>query len=141
MSTSDASASDAATPGTDFETWLRAEFARTGAFTALAVLVEIAERTVVPLCSTYFNVIGDEIDWAEMTVLFAGAGQSWDGAAFFPLTAADGGPLDNPSARLRLRELESRVEADRLVLNEGHFFDAQGRRLEVEALPSPDAPP
>jgi glycine cleavage system H protein len=26
---------------------------------------------VTPLCSTYFNVIGDEVDGGEMTVLFA----------------------------------------------------------------------
>jgi hypothetical protein len=121
-------------PGTDFERWLRGEFAGRGAFTALAVLVEIAEATVSPLCSTYFNVIGDELDWAEMTVLFAGAGHDWDGAAFFPLTAADGGPLDNPNARLRLRELENRLDADRLVLNEGFFFDKWGRSLKIEEV-------
>jgi len=113
---------------------LAAEFAQTGAFTALAVLVEIAERSVMPLCSTYFNVIGDEVDWDEMTILFAGAGREWDGAAFFPQIAADGGPLDNPNARLRLHELESRLDADRLVLNEGHFFDKWGRRRKIEEI-------
>ena len=128
--------SDGSAPGTDFERWLRAEFAVRGAFTALAVLVEITETTVQPLCSTYFNVIGDELDWAEMTVLFAGAGRDWDGAAFFPVTADDGGPLDNPSARLRLRELESRLDADRLVLNEGFFFDKLGRGLKIEEVAS-----
>jgi hypothetical protein len=128
------STSETERPTTDFEQWLAAEFAQTGAFTALAVLVEIAERNVVPLCSTYFNVIGDEVDWGEMTVLFAGAGREWDGAAFFPRTAADGGPLDNPNARLRLHELESRLDADRLVLNEGHFFDKWGRRLKIEEV-------
>jgi len=86
------------------------------------------------LCSTYFNVIGDEIDWSEMTVLFAGAGHAWDGASFYPLTAPDGGALDNPSARLRLRDLEKRIDADRLVLNEGHFFDKWGRRLRVDEV-------
>jgi hypothetical protein len=123
-----------ADPRTDFDCWLAAEFARTGPFTALAVLVEIADRAVTPLCSTYFNVIGDETDWSEMTVLFAGAGHAWDGASFHPLTAPDGGPLDNPSARLRLRDLEKRVDADRLVLNEGHFFDKWGRRLRVDEV-------
>jgi hypothetical protein len=119
---------------TDFDCWLASEFAQTGAFTALAVLVEIADHKVTPLCSTYFSVIGDEIDWIEITVLFAGAGREWDGASFYPLTAQDGGPLDNPSARLRLRELESRLDADPLALNEGHFFDKWGRRLEVEEV-------
>jgi hypothetical protein len=128
------STSDEDAPLSDFDRWLAAEFAQTGAFTALAVLVEIAENNVTPLCSTYFNVIGDEIDWGEITVLFAGAGRAWDGASFYPLTAPDGGPLDNPSARLRLRELEARLDDDPLVLNEGHFFDKWGRRLKVEEV-------
>ena len=119
---------------TDFDRWLAAEFAETGAFTALAVLVQITENKVVPLCSTYFNVIGDETDWAEITVLFAGAGQEWDGASFFPHTGSRDGPLDNPNARLRLHELEARLDENPLVLNEGQFFDKWGRRLKVEEV-------
>ncbi len=119
---------------TDFDRWLAEEFARTGAFTALAVLVEITENKVVPLCSTYLNVIGEETDWGEITVLFAGAGREWDGASFYPLTGPHGGPLDNPNARLRLRELEARLDENPLVLNEGHFFDKWGRRLKVEEV-------
>ena len=120
------------TPATDFDDWLAEEFAATGAFTALVVLVSITETKVLPLCSTYLNVIGTETDWSEIVVLFAGSGQDWDGASFFPVTAPDGGPLDNPTARLRLHELESRLDANPLVLNEGNFFDKWGRRLKVE---------
>ena len=119
---------------TDFDRWIAAEFARTGAFTALAVLVEIFQQKVTPMCSTYFHVIGDEIDWSEITVLFAGAGREWDGAAFYSLVGPGGGPLDNPNARLRLRELEQRLDDDRLVLNEGQFFDKWGRRLKIEEV-------
>ena len=119
---------------TDFDRWIAAAFAETGAFTALAVLVEIAGIKVTPLCSTYFNVIGDETDWGEITLLFAGAGQEWDGASFFPVTSPHGGALDNPNARLRLRELESRLDDNPLVLNEGNFFDKWGRRLKVEEV-------
>jgi len=122
-----------AKPATDFDRWIAEEFAETGAFTAFVILVEIAEPAVRPLCSTYFNVIGDEIDWSEMILLFAGAGRDWDGACFFPVTQ-NAGPLDNPTARLRLRELETRVDENRLVLNEGHFFDQKGRRLEIEEM-------
>jgi hypothetical protein len=118
---------------TDFDRWIAEAFAETGAFTALAILVEIAGIKVTPLCSTYFNVIGDEVDWGEMTVLFAGAGREWDGASFFPVTGPHG-PLDNPNARLKLRELEARLDDDRLVLNEGQFFDKWGRRLKVEEV-------
>jgi hypothetical protein len=128
------SISDLTTGKTDFDRWIADEFARTGAFTALAVLVEIKDISVTPLCSTYFNVIGDEIDWGEITVLFAGAGAAWDGASFFPVVGPDQGPLDNPNARLRLRELESRLDDDRLVLNEGNFFDKWGRKLKIEQV-------
>jgi hypothetical protein len=128
------SISDHSALSSDFDRWIAAEFSKTGAFTAFAVLVEIADTKVAPICSTYFNVIGDEVVWSEMTVLFAGAGQPWDGAAFFPQIALGGGPLDNPNARLKLRALEERLDNDRLVLNEGHFFDKWGRRLKIEEI-------
>jgi hypothetical protein len=137
------SISEHASAANDFERWLAQEFAQSGAFTALVVLVEIRETQVTPLCSTYFNVIGDEVEWSEIVVMFAGAGREWHGAAFFPTTAPDGGPLDNPTARLRLRELEGRLDDDRLVLNQGHFFDQWGRRMQIEEVaPSvPGSPP
>ena len=119
---------------THFDKWIADEFKKTGPFTAFAVLVEIAESQVTPVCSTYFNVIGDEVDWGEITILFAGAGHQWDGAAFFPRASPGGGPLDNPNARTELRQLEDRVDDDRLVLNEGHFFDKWGRRMTVEEV-------
>lgn len=123
------------TPGaTDFERWLPSAFAEMGAFTALVVLVDIEGTRVTPLCSTYFNVIGDEIAWDDIVLMFAGSGAAWDGAAFFPATGAAGGPLDNPTARLRLRALEARLAEDRLVLNEGRFFDCRGRRLKIEEV-------
>lgn len=121
-------------PTCDFDQWIVREFAETGTFTALIVLVHIVDTKVEPLCSTYLNVIGDEVEWSEMTVLFAGAGADWSGAAFFPVTGSDGGPVDNPTARLRLHELEARLNENRLVLNEGHFFDKWGRRLEIEEV-------
>jgi hypothetical protein len=132
LSISDAANSDAAK--TDFDRWIVDEFERSGEFTALVMLVAIGGTKVTPLCSTYFNVIGTEIDWAEITVLFAGSGQDWGGASFFPVTGPDDRPLDNPTARIKLRELEARLDADRLVLNEGHFFDKWGRRMQIEEV-------
>lgn len=128
------SRSEAAAPTEDFERWLKREFAELGAFTALVVLVEIAETRVTPVCSTFFNVIGDELGWSDIVTLLQSARQPWDGVAFFPTVAAEDGPLDNPTARLRLRDLEARLADDRLVLNEGHFFDKWGRRLKIEEV-------
>src|SRR6476660_7923283 len=97
-----------------------------GEFTARVILAQIAERAVTPLCSTYLHVIGDEVSWDDITTMFAGSGQSWDGAAFFPTKARDGGPIDNPTARSRLAELEAKVTENRMVLNDAHYFDAHG---------------
>lgn len=120
-------------PDTDFDLWLGRTFADNGAFTALVVLMRISEPALTPLASTFLNVIGDEVRWEEMAALFTGSGKQWDGAAFFAQTDADG-PLDNGEARARLRALEARIRADRLVINEGDFFDTHGRRLEVEEI-------
>jgi hypothetical protein len=112
-------------------------FGQHGEFTVLVILARIGERRVVPLCSTYMHVIGDEADWSDVTNMLAGSGQSWDGAAFFPTKSRDGGPIDNATARLRLAELETKITEDRMVLNEGHFFDTKGRRIKIE--PAADA--
>lgn len=117
--------------GVEFDAWLSETFATEGAFTALVVLVRIGALEVTPLASTFLNIIGDEVRWVEIVSLFAGSGKAWDGAAFFPVLDA-GGLLLNAEARARLRALETRVQENRLTLNEGEFFDAWGRRLKVE---------
>lgn len=120
---------------TDFDRWLSAAFAEIGSFTALVVLVNITESKVTPLRSTFMNIIGDETYWMEVVTLLQSAGVAWNGVAFFPVTGIEGGPLDNDAALLRLREVEERLAEDRLVLNEGHFFDEWGRRLKIEEAP------
>lgn len=126
------SISETSRRATEFEDWIVTELEVRGPFTALVILVEIGERRVTPLSSTFLAIIGDELTWLEILALFAGARVAWDGAAFYPLTAAAGGPLDNAAARAKLRELEQRVKHDLLTLNEGYFFDKQGRRLMIE---------
>ncbi len=121
-------------PGSDFGDWIDVEFAERGAFTALVVLVEIGERSVTPVVSTYIQV-STEIDWPTVVALFAGVGIPWDGASFFPATAPEGGPLDDEAARARLIETERRVRADRLTLNEGFFVDRAGQRIMIEVGP------
>ncbi len=138
MSTSSRSRSGGSRPGrsddrTEFDIWLAETFGQEGAFTALVMLVRIEELKVEPLASTFISFIGDETRWAEIVQLFAGSGKTWDGAAFFPVLDA-GGPLLNAEARARLRALESRIKEDRLTLNSGAFFDAWGRRMQVEEV-------
>lgn len=119
---------------TDFDRWLAEMVERHGEFTVLIVLVAIGQRSVVPLCSTYLHVIGDEVDWAEIGAMLASSGRDWDGVAFFPTKGASGGPVDTPTARVRLAELESKVRADRMILNDGHFFDTRGRSIKIEPI-------
>ncbi|WP_449254601.1 hypothetical protein [Bosea sp. (in: a-proteobacteria)] len=117
--------------GTDFDRWLGRLF-RKGPFTALIVLVRIAQPKVEPLRSTFVHVIGDAIDWGDIALMLRGAGVNWDGAAFFPTRDDDGGLVPDETARARLRELETALRGNRLVLNEGAFFDVWGRTLKVE---------
>lgn len=128
------SISDEQTRATEFDRWVAAKVAQSGAFTTLVVLLEIGAQQVTPLCSTYFNVIGDEIDWQEITVRFAGSGANWDAACFFPVSVRDGALLDNPNARAKLRELEARLDQNWLTLNEGLCFDKLGRQLKIEEI-------
>jgi hypothetical protein len=119
---------------TEFDAWLADMVREHGEFTVLVILAKIDRRSVMPLCSTYLHVIGSDVGWEEITVMFAGSGQDWDGAAFFPTKARNGGPVDNPTARTRLAELEAKITADRMIFNEGHFFDTEGRKIKVEPI-------
>jgi hypothetical protein len=132
VSTSEAAGSEAANPANDFERWIAGAFATTGPFTALVVLVETVENQVAPMCSIWLNFAAGDVEWSDLALTFAGAGREWDGAAFFPVSAPDGGPVDNPAARVRLRELEARIDDDLLALNDGAFFDRSGRRMQIE---------
>lgn len=117
-----------------FDEWVVEEFSRTGGFTALLILIRIDSLSVLPLRSTYVHVIGGETRWPELSKLLAGAGVAWDGVLIEPLTAGEGGPVDDASARAALRGLERRVIEDRMAINASHFFDAWGRRLRIEEV-------
>src|ERR687892_8282 len=119
---------------TDFDRWLAEQFAETGTFTALLVMLRTAEPQVTPVCSSYVNVIGDEIEWDEMTILLQGAGVAWDAVAFFVENADDGGALTSVEANRRLKDLVEAIEMDRLHLNRGRLFDRLGRRLRIEEV-------
>lgn len=120
---------------TDFEQWLAAQFADTGPFTIFIVLVRITERDVKAVKSSYAQMIGDEMAWAEMLALLDGARTPWDGVAFFVGLGYEGGPLPDAVAREKLKEVEASVLADPLELNRGRFFDRLGRHMQVDEVP------
>lgn len=115
-----------------FDDWVVDAFDRSGGFTALLVLIRIDAYSVLPLRSSYVHVIGDDIRWAELSRLLASAGVRWDGVLIAPISGEEGGPVEDVAAREALRALEKQVIEDRMTINEGHFFDAWGRRLKVE---------
>ena len=115
----------------DFDQWISEEFGR-GPFTALILVLEIGERTVEAVASTYLHVLGNEIDWPTMKGLLSGAPHRWNAAAVFASRDETGGPVPDRLAKLRLADTEERVRADRLELNRGAFFNSDGRRMTVE---------
>ncbi|MFZ1470407.1 MAG: hypothetical protein WAT09_15745 [Paracoccaceae bacterium] len=118
-----------------FDLWVREEFTRAGAFTALIVLVAIEEHTVRPLRSSHVHLIGADVNWPDMAALFDKANPDWDGALFSARTDdEDGGPISDASARIALKDHVQDIVEDRSLLNAGHFFDRNGRRLRVEAV-------
>ena len=119
---------------TDFEQWLAAQFADTGPFTIFIFLVRITERDVKAVKSSYAQMIGDEMEWAEMLALLDGARTPWDGVAFFVGLGHAGGPLPDTLARDKLKEVEASVLADPLALNRGRFFDRLGRHMQVDEV-------
>ena len=119
-----------------FDAWIAAEFAATGGFTALVVLVAIGERSVTPRRSTWFHVIGDELDWTAAAGLLDGGGSDWDGAVFAARTDPAGGLLPDPVARVETIALGRAIRADRTALNAEHFFDRRGRRMRVDEVPA-----
>mgnify|MGYP006318940451 CR=1 FL=1 len=116
----------------DFEQWLAAQLADTGAFTAFIVLVRIAGDEVAPLKSSYAHLIGDDMPWPEMRALLDGARTPWDGVAFFVGLGHAGGPLPDAVAARRLKDVEADVKADPLAFNRGMFFDREGRHLRID---------
>lgn len=121
---------------TDFEQWLGAQFADTGAFTIFIVLVRISGEQVAAVKSSYAQMIGDDMTWREMSSLLDGARTPWDAVAFFVGLGA-GGPLIDSVARAKLKDIEASIKDDPLALNRGMFFDRKGRHLQVDEVAKP----
>lgn len=116
----------------DFDRWLENQFAASGPFTALIILVKVDGTTIWPVGSSYATVIGSDLHWPGMRRLLDQSKLPWDATAIFPTFSDAGGPLSDASARRRLEEVRSRVIADHATINEGVFFDRQGRMMRLE---------
>jgi hypothetical protein len=118
----------------DFDRWIESQFAASGPFTALIILVKIESTTIWPLGSSYATVIGSELHWPEMRRLLDNSGLPWSGMAIFPSFSEAGGPLTDEGARRRLGEVQKRVIADHAAINDGFFFDRLGRMIRLQEV-------
>jgi hypothetical protein len=120
---------------TDFDQWLAAQFADTGAFTLFIVLVRVAGAQVSAVRSSYAQMVGDDMPWQQMRTLLDSASAAWDGVGFFVgLRDERGGPMPDAMAKAKLREVEAEVLADPLALNRGLFFDREGRHMRIDEV-------
>ncbi|HRO12610.1 hypothetical protein [Amaricoccus sp.] len=119
-----------------FDAWIAAEFGGRGPFTLLVVVVAIGGLSITPIRSSWFHVIGTDLEWADVARLLDGGGPEWDAAVFAPRADAAGGPLGEAAARIAVKDLGEEILADRTVLNREHFFDRKGRRMKVEEVPA-----
>jgi len=83
----------------DFDHWLESQFATSGPFTALIILVKIESTTIWPVGSSYATVIGSDLRWPEMRRLLDKSKLPWSGTAIFPAFSEAGGPLTDDNAR------------------------------------------
>jgi hypothetical protein len=113
---------------TDFDHWIENQFIASGPFTALIILVKIEGTKILPLGSSYATVIGSELHWPDMRNLLDRSKLPWNGTAIFPAFLDGGGPLGDGTAR------QNRVIADHAAINDGYFFDREGRMMRLEAI-------
>ena len=119
---------------TEFDLWLSETFAETGGFTALILLVAIGPVSVTPLASSYLHVIGDDFTWDAMRDLLDQGRKGWVGASFHAVTNGKSGPMPDFMAKQALLDRAEAVRTDRMQLNEGGFFDRQGRAMRIDPV-------
>ena len=120
--------------GPAFEAWLKQTFARQGAFTMFLILMKEEPTTLVPLRSSYLHVIGDDVPWSDLSETLDRAAVAWDSVAVFAGQDAFAQIFADAEAKIRLRELERALLADRLVIQKGELFDRWGRKLKIERM-------
>lgn len=120
----------------DFETWLVETYAATEGFTALILLLSMTGTRVEMLSCSYVHVIGTETRWADMKTMLDASLRRWDAVAIFPESPPGGGPVIDIVAKARLQGRIDEVTVNRMVLNEGGFFDRKGRAIRIDPVTS-----
>lgn len=120
--------------GADFKTWFDDRFAETGGFTALILLLAIGDGKVSPISCSYVHVIGNETRWVDMKAMLDASHVAWDGFVIFAESPPGGGPLIDIVAKTRLQARIDEATANRMVLNDGGFFDNRGRAIRIDPV-------
>lgn len=123
--------------GGELETWFAERYAQHRGFTALLLLLRIADERVSPIACAHLHVIGPEVAWRDMKTMLDASRRRWDGVAVFVEAAPGGGPVIDVVAKARLQGRIDEVTANRIVLNEAGLFDALGRRIRIDPADGP----
>ena len=120
--------------GAEFESWIVEQYAATGGFTALILLLTLAGDKVSMISCSYVHVIGDEVRWRDMKSMLDASRRKWDAFVVFPESPPGGGPLIDVVAKARLQERIDEVTVNRMILNDAGFFDTRGRHIRIDPV-------
>jgi len=120
--------------GAEFESWIVEQYAATGGFTALILLLTLGGDKVNMISCSYVHVIGDEVRWRDMKSMLDASRRKWDAFVVFPESPPGGGPLIDVVAKARLQERIDEVTVNRMILNDAGFFDTRGRHIRIDPV-------
>lgn len=120
--------------GAEFESWIVEQYAATGGFTALILLLTLGGDKVSMISCSYVHVIGDEVRWRDMKSMLDASRRKWDAFVVFAESPPGGGPLIDVVAKARLQERIDEVTVNRMILNDAGFFDRRGRHIRIDPV-------
>jgi hypothetical protein len=120
--------------GAEFESWIVEQYAATGGFTALILLLALGGDKVSMISCSYVHVIGDEVRWRDMKSMLDASRRKWDAFVVFAESPPGGGPLIDVVAKARLQERIDEVTVNRMILNDAGFFDTRGRHIRIDPV-------
>ena len=120
--------------GAEFESWIVEQYAATGGFTALILLLTLGGDKVSMISCSYVHVIGDEVRWRDMKSMLDASRRKWDAFVVFAESPPGGGPLIDVVAKARLQERIDEVTVNRMILNDAGFFDTRGRHIRIDPV-------